>query len=73
MNTDSDMLRQNANEQWNVRGRPTNGSVEVSAGWKCEKRETLILTKVEFAHALEKNGALVEKEWSRTLKSEECT
>lgn len=41
MNTDSDMLGQTANEQWNVCGRPTDVPVEVSAGWKCEKRETL--------------------------------
>lgn len=37
------MLRQTANEQWNVRGCPTDVPVEVSAGWKCEKREGVIL------------------------------
>lgn len=60
-NTDGDMLRQTANERRNARGRPTDVPVGVSAGWKCENRETLTQTNDEFAHRLEKKtGASVK-------------
>lgn len=61
LNTDGDMLRQFADEEQNVRGRPTDVTVEVSAGWNCEKRETWIRTNAELAPTLERNGAPVGK------------
>lgn len=66
MNTDSDMLRMQMNSGMCVDVLQT--CVEVSAKWKCGKRETLILTKTEFAHALEKRWCFSGKRMIQDIK-----